>query len=284
MTIGIATFARERGVADIASTRIRVKWPLKYWPDAEEFRVGRRYDVIIFQKAYWLEYATLFQGIKILDLCDPDFLIHGGLCLAMVDRCDAVSCSSVALTEHLCTLTRTPVCTIPDRLDFETIGPLRKTHHGATRTAVWFGYRENQPLLHRMIDAVIAHGIPHLLVLTEEAHPFQLPPGAEGRLTLTNVPWRDDRAYHDLLRADVVLNPRGTEGRWRFKSDNKTVLAWALGLPVAHNGDELAALLTEEARRRESARRYDEVRQTSDVRQSVAEYRQLIARIGDAGR
>jgi len=279
MTVGIATFAQQRGEPNAASTRIRVRWPLRYWPEAEEFRVGCSYDVVIFQKAYWLEYATLFRGPKILDFCDPDFLEDEPRCIAMMNLSDAVTCSSPALTEHAASLTRTPVHTIPDRVDFESIGALRKTHDGPARIAGWYGNSQNFPLLDLAIDWLLQHGLSQLLVIAGRGRPYELPERAKERITLTNVAWKDETAYRDLLNADVILNPRSDEGLWRYKSNNKTVLAWALGLPVAHDAHELGALLTEDERRGEAERRLTEVRGRYDVRQTVEDYQRLIADI-----
>jgi len=284
MTVGIATFSQQCGVRNVASTRIRVRWPLRYWPDAEEFRVGGRYDAVIFQKAYWLEYATQFSGPKILDLCDPDFLEDGPRSIAMMDLSDAVTCSSPALTAHVASLTRTPVSTIPDRVDLEAIGSLRKAHDGPTTTVAWYGNSQNFPMLDLSIDWLLQYGLTQLLVIASPKTPYRLPEYATGRITLTNLAWTDETAFGDLLKADVILNPRSETGIWRFKSNNKTVLAWALGLPVAHDAQELGALMTDESRRREAERRLPEVRATYDVRHTVRDYQRLIAEIAQRRR
>jgi hypothetical protein len=223
-----------------------------------------------------VEYARQFAGVRIFDLCDPDFLSDGPRCQAMLDVCDAITCPSESLAAHVAGMTRTPVRLIPDRLDLDALGERRKAHYGPATTVAWFGYATNYPMLDTAIDAVLQCGIPHLLVIADAKRPYRLPPPAVGRLTLTNRPWGEEAVYDDLLTADIVLNPRSEEGRWRFKSDNKTVLAWALGLPVARDGVELSRLLAEDDRRRESERRYQMIRDTRDVRRTVDELRALI--------
>jgi hypothetical protein len=277
MTVGIVTFASHLCAPDTGSTRIRVTWPLRYWPEAEEFTLGHRYDAVIFQKVYWVAYAAALRATKILDLCDPDFLGDAARCTAMFDHCDAITCSSDALTEHVATLTRTPVSTIPDRIDFAAVGSRRKTHRGRTATAAWFGYARNYAMLDSIVPALLRLEIPRLIVIAEPALLYRLPAEASGRIALDQRTWSETTIYRDLLDADVVLNPRRDTGEWRFKSLNKTTLAWALGLPVAHDGDELARLMTEDARRHEARRRLLEVRSTSDVRATVEDYRRLIA-------
>ncbi len=278
MKIGIATFARDNRRPDAGSTRIRVTWPLRYWPEAEEFEPGRAYDIVIFQKTYWVHYAQRYAGVKILDLADPDFLFDPR-CQLMMDLCDAVTCSSAALASHVAGMTRTPVRLIPDRIDVAAIGEARKTHRGATRTAAWFGYSANYPLLDQAIPDLVDLAVPNLLVMGTPHEPYAPPASTGGRVTVSNRAWSDATIYRDLMTADVVLNPRSADVPWRFKSANKTLLAWALGLPVAHDRTELAGLLSEDARRREGDRRYDEVRAEHDVRRTVADYRALIAEI-----
>jgi hypothetical protein len=279
--IGIATFARDSRRPDAGSTRIRVTWPMRYWPEAEELQPGGRYDVIIFQKAYWVEYARRFTGLKILDLCDPDFLLDAPRCQAMMDACDVITCSSVTLVSHVAGMTHTPVRLIPDRIDFHAVGSHRKEHRGPTRTAAWYGYSMNYPLLDLAIDGLLRAGVPNLLVIGNANEPYVLPPAAAGRLALVNRAWSEETIYRDLLNADVVLNPRSEEVPWRFKSGNKTLLAWALGLPVAHDRGELESLMTEHARRCEADRRYDEVRASHDVRRTVDDYRAVIAELSE---
>jgi hypothetical protein len=195
----------------------------------------------------------------------------------MFDQCSAITCSSDALTDHVATLTRTPVCTIPDRIDFAALGSRRKTHRGRTATVAWFGYARNYAMLDRIVPALLRLEIPRLIVIAEPALHYRLPAEASGRIAVDQRPWAETTVYRDLLDADVVLNPRCDTGEWRFKSRNKTTLAWALGLPVAHDGDELARLMTEDARRREARQRLREVRATCDVRATVEDYRRLIA-------
>ena len=124
--VGFLTFDQFCAQGNYASSRIRARWLVKYWPNAELFVLGRRYDAVIFQKVSWLEYARLFDGIKILDLCDPDFLHWSSRMVQMMQLCDAVTTSTSALAEAVRKYTAKPVQCIPDRLDFECFGGRRK--------------------------------------------------------------------------------------------------------------------------------------------------------------
>ena len=66
--VGFLTFEQMQSRQNFGSTRIRALSLLNYWPEAELFRIGRCYATVIFQKAYWVEYAEKFDGVKILDL------------------------------------------------------------------------------------------------------------------------------------------------------------------------------------------------------------------------
>ena len=55
MKIGFLTFEQFYGRKDIGSSRIRAQWLVNHWPEAELFKMGEKYDVIIYQKVYWPE-------------------------------------------------------------------------------------------------------------------------------------------------------------------------------------------------------------------------------------
>jgi hypothetical protein len=284
MRIGILTCEQYFGLRHLGSTRIRARWPLRYWPEAEEFRADVTYDVLIFQKAYDVPRAAAFPGVKILDICDPDFLRRRTRIEQMVEHCDAVTCSSVPLVEDMRGMTGKPVRLVADRIDFAAIGTSRKHHSGPTRTVAWFGNSQNLPVLDPTISMLLEFDIRTLLVVATAGFPYTPPSSAAGRLEVVNLPWSEDSVHRHLLRADVVLNPRVEAGEWRYKSLNKTTLAWALGLPVAHTRSELEALMTEEQRRREARLRRLEVRQNYDVRDTVRDYRRLIEELSQSRR
>src|SRR5262249_3633489 len=157
----------------------------------------------------------------------------------MADACDAITTSSEALAGFVRNYTSRPVVWIPDRLDLAAF-PERKQHtEGRTETAAWFGYSANFPMLDAALPALLEPGIRRLIVVAHSAEPYSLPKRAETGIELINYPWELSTVNHHLLEADIVINWRATYGRWRYKSNNKTVTSWAMGLPVAHCADEL---------------------------------------------
>ncbi|HEX5429873.1 MAG TPA: hypothetical protein VFX17_02205 [Patescibacteria group bacterium] len=285
--VGILTFESFYGKQNIGSSRIRGHWLAKYWDEAEIFKMGRQYDVIIFQKVYWIEYAKKIREhypdtIMILDLCDADFLHWGYRIVQMIGYCDAVTTSTLELAKFIINLTDKPVWCIADRLDLESFDALpAKTHagNGDAKIAAWFGYSENFPMLDGAIMSLIKLGFKELIVIASRKQPYQLPATAQGKIQLTNYPWSPETVNADLQRADIVLNPQSKTGRFKYKSNNKTITAWALGLPVAADVDDLKALIPEEARINEAIKRMAEVHEIYDVKQSVEEFKNLIAQI-----
>jgi len=285
MKIGFLTYENFHGTKDVGSSRIRAKWLAKHWPEAEVADNVTRYDVLILQKVYYIEKIELYRKFNpnvkiILDLCDPDFYEWHARIKQTIDLCDAVTTSSVALAKFIVQLTDKPVWCIPDRLDMEIFGKIpKKAHKGDAKVAAWFGYSQNYKMLDTAINSLIKYKFRDLIVVGSAKMPYQLPAAAQGKINLINYPWREDTVYKDLLEADLVLNPQSKIGNWKYKSNNKTVTAWALGLPVAHNDQELKALISEEARKAEAEKRLAEVVESYDVLKSVDEYKALISQL-----
>ena len=265
----------------VGSSRIRGTWLTKYWPEAEIFQIGKKYDAVIFQKAYFERYMKEYDGIKILDICDPDWL-DGRPIKACVELCDAVTCSSVALKEFLESITDKPVHYIPDRMDLDYY-PKQKIHKGRARSVVWFGYSNNHKLIDSCLFTLARLGL-SLTVISD--HPYMPPANVQGidndwiNENLTNIKYDQDTVNHEILESgDIVINPKIEDGRFKYKSDNKTYTAWALGIPVATNSDELEALVEEEARIKEADKRLAEIKKFYHTQLSVDQYKEIIDKI-----
>ncbi|KKM88237.1 hypothetical protein LCGC14_1260820, partial [marine sediment metagenome] len=142
--VKIITFQRKHGRrhGSIGSSIIRGDWIVKHWPEAELWSEGAPSDVLIFQKAYWQEMMQTYEGIKILDLCDPDWL-SGDLELVKISKMvDAITCSSQGIYDFISKIVDIPVKFIPDRLDLDFFD-LHKEHVGRAKNVVWFGYSHN---------------------------------------------------------------------------------------------------------------------------------------------
>lgn len=280
MKTGILTFEQFHGKKDIGSSRIRGHWIVKHWKevgddigDCEIFKYGQHYDCVIYQKAYFVDHAREFKGKKILDLCDPDWLIWTGKVVEMIQEVDAITCSSLELTKAVSKFTDKPVYLVPDRVDFTGL-PAPKKHYGPTKRIVWFGYSHNFPILDSTINALNKRGL-DLIVIADNIYS----PPAAFKIKLENFPFNGLHYMNDIQKGDVVINPRFTKGKWKYKSENKTAIAWALGMPVAHTEIELDTLLTQEQRQKSVEKSFEKAKNEFDIKLSVVDYKDIIQEI-----
>lgn len=282
MKVGIFSFeAYENRQKDtVGSSRIRCQWLMNHWPDAEPYKIGKKYDAIIFQKVYFPRLMKEYQGIKILDMCDPDWL-DGKAVKESIDLCDAVTTSSQGLQEFISKMTDKPVIWIDDRIDLD-LHKERKQHVGLAKTAIWYGYHNN----HKMIDGTLSTlqrlGLELTVISDMPYYPTKSVAGVEEEWLLKNIKnikYDPNCINADLISGDIVMNPKSDQGKFKFKSENKTHIAWALGMPVAKDAEQLEYFMDPEARQRESVKRLQEVAELHDVKLSVKQYQDLIAQI-----
>ncbi len=96
---------------------------------------------------------------------------------------------------------------------------------------------------------------------------------------MLNLKWQENTINKDILKGDVVLNLFSTKGRWKYKSNNKSLTAKALGMPVATNPDDLKKYMNEKERKKAAMEGIEEVKKFYDVRISVKEYQDLISKL-----
>lgn len=268
-TVGFVSFENFHQKKDTASSRIRVKWVLKHMPEAEEFCQGKDYEAVVYQKAYWKEHIRNFKGKKILDICDPDWM--DGLELVGLSKdVDAITVPTEALKEEIEKMTKKPTYLIPDRLDLDTLLP-PKTHTEKAKSVVWFGYSHNMEVLDMVTLKLGKMGL-KLIVISDGNYNTT-------DCQIQNIKWAADTANQDIQKADFALLPSFKNGRFKYKSDNKTVLAWGLGLPVAKTVEELERFTDPMERQKEANYRIDIVKTQYDVKKSAEELRRVIESI-----
>jgi len=271
---GLLTFEQYHGRQKnwAGSTRIRGRWLVKHWENAEIFKMGQEYDVVIYQKAYWVEHAKVFKGIKILDMCDPDWMHWQYRIKEMLEEVDAVTTSTEALASAVRKFTNKPVYCISDRVDLSKyIG--RKQHIGDAKWVVWFGYSSNFEMLKPVVHFLKKFGL-NLIVIADKG--FSLPSSVIGQVELRNLPWGIDTVSRDILEGDIVVNPFSSSGKWKYKSNNKTITAWALGMPVAHDVEDLKRFISVDERKKEANEKMEEIKTKYDIKLSVKEYQDII--------
>lgn len=264
------------------STQIRVHQLIKYWEEADVYKYGENPDVLIFQKVYCspdYKFPKHYPKLKILDVCDPDWLNGLTLIKETVDAVHAVTCSSDALTSFIQQLTDKPVITIPDRFDLDVI-PRTKKHEGDTKTVVWFGYRHNAETIKSALNTIRELGLKLIVVADDDPLLWQwLPKNVSEEFRQDKyeyIRYEEDRIYTDLKRAEVCVLPDGIRPAHYFKSNNKTVKAILAGLPVAKNSDELKALIKAGGRQKFLDDNYKKTAEDYCVEKSVQQYKDLI--------
>jgi len=250
----------------VGSSRIRGNWVMKYCREIEPFKLAEKYDAIIYQKAYWKEHMEMFKGIKIFDICDPDWL-EGRPITEVFDLVDAVTVPTKPLQDYLTQLTDKPVVLIPDRIDPDAHFPIKTEHSGKLRTVVWFGYSQNQKVLEPVVNVLQQYNL-QLVVISDRAYPQ----------ADVNIIYKYETINEDITKYDAVVLPNiGSENfRFSMKSNNKVLTSWALGMPVITEVDDIQRFMDAEARKKESELKLDEVIHNWHVRDSGREYLELI--------
>lgn len=273
------TFGQFHNKSTTGSTRIRAQQLIKYWDEAELYKYGEKPDTLIFQKVYCTpdyKFPKHYDGgLKILDICDPDWL-EGHLIKETVDAMDAIVSPTQPIIDFLKQLSDIPMRVIKDRFDLEEFPP-PKYHRGKLETVVWFGYKHNAELLKGAVHSLRNRKLKLIVIAEEDPHIGRWAEGFEDYYTFYK--YRQDNLYSQLQEADVCVLPKGSRPRDLFKSENKTVIAQLCGLPVATDADELDALKTPESRNEAVQKVYTKLQQGYDVKKSVEEYKELIDEI-----
>lgn len=276
------SFEQLHNKAHTGSGNIRIRNLLKYWPEAGMYKYGEKPDVLIFQKVYVMDSRQgLYQfpitykgGLKILDLCDPDWMVHNNWLVATINGVDAVTASSQAIVDFVKQITDKPVELIKDRFDLEVF-PEPKVHKGEAKDIVWFGYSHNAELLRGVVFHCLKRKLRLTVVADSDPHIYQVVGDDSFKPYYTFIK-HDENAYVKIQGNDICVLPKGGRPQDRFKSDNKTTIARLLGLPVATTPEDLDKFIDPEERNKEVEKWYNITRTEYNVKESVREYQELI--------
>jgi len=246
-------------------------------PGFEKWKHGKKYDNLIFQKAYWVEMMKMFDGPMILDICDPDWIQEQLDIVEIGNMVHAITCSSMELT----TLMRTYfpnklVEYIPDRLDFSIFPLAREKHVKKAKNVVWFGFINNaHETLEQMLPVIKEYNL-NLKIIADRPYSKE-----DGILALDpECIYYDQRfVYEQLKEADIVLNPKSNRAFFKYKSSNKSLIAWKLGLPVAQTNEELVRFIDPDERNREVVEKQSLLDQEYQIQKSVDQYKDIIQKI-----
>lgn len=258
-----------RRLNSVGSSRIRGEWVMKYCKDIVPFSIGKVYDAVIYQKAYYLEHLKDAKGLKIFDICDPDWL-EGRPIVELAEYVDAFTVPTEKMQSYLQQLTSKPVVLIPDRIDPDEHFPVKEIHTGKLRTVVWFGYSQNLKVLDKVVNVLQSRNI-KLVIISNGRYP-----DAD-----VHIDYDYRTVNQEIIKYDAVLMPPHEQDfRFTFKSNNKTLTAWALGMPVIREVDDLDRFADPAERKAEAALRSAEIQDKWHVRESGQQYIDLVKELG----
>ena len=245
--------------------------------DFEIWKHGHKYDNLIFQKAYWPEMMRLFSGPKILDLSDPDWIIGSVDINEIGSLTDAITCSSEKLTKMVSSIfPNKPVVHVPDRLNLSEFPTPRGVHTGFAKNIVWFGYIHNAvETLSSLVSTLLKYNCNLIIIANRDLEYKEILSG----LKYSFIKYETQTAYEWIKKADMVINPKSNRGLFKFKSNNKSVISWKLGVPVAETKDEFEKLLDPDQRNKEVAQNTPIIKRDYDIVQSAQQYREIIETI-----
>ncbi len=271
MKIGFILAERYWQRKGIGSSRIRGRWVIEHLNnlnnlknlknlkkkqvEVEEFIQGKNYDVVVYQKAYWKEHARAFKGIKVLDICDPDWL-EGAEVASFANEMDLITVPTDKMKESLEKFTKKPIHILPDSVNFDVL-PKPKEHTGRAKSVVWFGYSGNADVLYPTLPLLKEKGLK--LIVVSDGH-FN-----SRQCEVENVKWEEETCDLEYQKADFALLPEKKTERFSFKSNNKTIHALALGLPVAKTPKDVERFIYPEERKKELREKQEFLKEYSTV-------------------
>jgi len=261
---------------ETASSRIRGDWLINHWSEAERIHIGRKYDACVFQKVYEVPFAKVFPGVKILDVCDPDWLKIKEPFVEMIEEVDAITCPTERLQKAIQGWTKKPVVVIPDRHDLNFFKE-KKIHRGKAKEVCWYGYSHNASSLKSVRQFLIKNNLAISIIADE---PIILSE-RENNINIHErfTKWNIETVNKEIIKSDIVILPGSRDPNTRFKSNNKTVNAWLLNMPVATSAEDLERFMDPEERIKESDKNYEIARREYDIKLSVKEMQELIERL-----
>lgn len=266
----------------VGSDFIRVRQLFKHWPEAGLYKYGENPDVLIFQKVYPsadYKFPIHFENIKILDICDPDWL-QGATIKEAVDAMDAITVPTQPLKDFLVQLTDKPIVVIPDRFELDDVPKKPKLHSGDAKIVTWFGYSHNAELMRPALGLLKELGLKLRIIANDDPmlHQYQ---NSIPMDNYTFVKYNEETFYTELRKADFAILPGGFRPEDKYKSNNKTVKAILGGLPVATDKEEVLEFMDGAKRHKWIQDNYATIKSEYDVRKSVEQYKALIKQIQD---
>lgn len=228
-----------------ASSRIRVDWPAKY---ADGFIVTEnavdlfKCSAVVFQTRFSYQDVQLAaqlrnNGIKIIcDFTDPDWSnMYSGMSdslKTMLELADCITVPTYVLANMFKSVSDKPVYVIPDRIDLSLYDKTKKHTDTKSLRILWHGSYGNLCSIDIARDDLERLGkeIDITLVCVYDHYKEHIVNAFEN-IKVECYEWTNQKVIDELLLCDLSINPR-FDNHWKaYKSNNKTITAWACGIP-----------------------------------------------------
>lgn len=275
---GIIPFTYFDGLGKaVGSTFLRAEGMAANTSEFEIWKHGQKYESLIFQKVYWLNMMKRFEGPKILDLCDPDWINTDTNLVEAGTLVDAITCSSNSLTNLVKKyFPDKDVYHVPDRLNFNLFPAPKTVQPEKVENVVWYGFIHNaHETLSQLGTAIKEHKL-KLTIISDKPYSKQ---DIIQELKPVFIPYNQKTVYTTLQQYDLILNPASGRVVYKYKSNNKSVIGWKLGVPVAETETELERLLNVQEREQEVHAKHTLALEEYNIVKSIEQYKGIIDKI-----
>ena len=231
-----------------ASARIRAEWPAKYLnADIADKKTTIKdlsnYNFVIFQKCYSSKFYVMARAIKEesngdlrigLDLCDPIWLERPEDFMWMSFIVDFFTVPTEKMKEELRKKFNDEskkIYVIPDGHDLEYYNTDYVIHDESNLMRyIWYGNSGTIKSL-QAIMPYLEHWAGSSDTLTIIADKMAQGAISSEKLVIKFVPWDLETVNQEVKKCNIALNPRLNTPEYAVKSNNKTAMAYILGLP-----------------------------------------------------
>lgn len=247
MKIGFITCQAVHPDWNVASTRFRVTWPAKYNEDfivTEDINELLKCDVVVYQTRFEERDVQSVVGFKnagirvISDFTDPHWESEYGGSIPerlrfMVGQSDIITLPTENLRKSfLKEFPNKRVEIVLDRIDLEIYGQLRVHKDTDKYTILWHGSFGNRGSVEELarddLERLGENYNIKLLCIYDNCEHYPIP--EFDNIELECREWSEQAVIDGLLESDISINPK--YDNWKnYKSNNKTVMSWALGVP-----------------------------------------------------
>lgn len=287
----LPNYFQNKNLINSASARYRAIWPSEnmnnsiLWDSKDNIRkMIDNFECLFLQKLCSPEvheiakYAKSVGKLVILDLTDPIWFSNQYF-LAMSKDISLFTVSSPGLKDELAKLKlNIPIYIVEDGEDLSHYSVRKKNYEFVQTkpTLSWTGMKDTYPNLIYALEVLKPlEGEINIKVIADEPLDYNFK-------NLEFIKWSLEVANKNIIDSDIFINSRDPKiERNKLKSNNKSNLAWALGLPVIHQWDDgrevlekLKLLLSDKNIRKKNAQEgFNKVRYFYNIERVVSDLR-----------